>query len=73
MASVTVIGCVQADVLTSPVTDLPSPGGTLLTDRVSVRVGGAGALGRSLGGAGAGILTLRSRLLRRSGVVGPAG
>ena len=43
MASVTVIGCVQADVLTSPVTDLPPSGGTLLTDRVSVRVGGAGA------------------------------
>ncbi|MGN6170419.1 MAG: carbohydrate kinase family protein [Solirubrobacteraceae bacterium] len=43
MASVTVIGCVQADVLTSPVTDLPPAGGTLLTDRVSVRVGGAGA------------------------------
>jgi len=43
VASVTVIGCVQADVLTSPVTDLPPAGGTLLTDRVSVRVGGAGA------------------------------
>src|SRR5436309_5084411 len=43
MASVTVIGCVQADVLTSPVTELPPAGGTLLTDRVSVRVGGAGA------------------------------
>jgi sugar/nucleoside kinase (ribokinase family) len=43
MASVTVIGCVQADVLASPVTELPPAGGTLLTDRASVRVGGAGA------------------------------
>jgi argininosuccinate lyase len=41
--SVTVIGCVQADVVMSPVTDLPSPGGTLLTDQMTVRVGGAGA------------------------------
>jgi len=40
---VTVIGCVQADVVMSPVTDLPSPGGTLLTDQMTVRVGGAGA------------------------------
>jgi sugar/nucleoside kinase (ribokinase family) len=43
MASVTVIGCVQADVLTSPVTELPPAGGTLLTERMSMRVGGAGA------------------------------
>jgi sugar/nucleoside kinase (ribokinase family) len=41
--TVTVIGCVQADVVMSPVTDLPSPGGTLLTDQMTVRVGGAGA------------------------------
>ncbi len=41
--SVTVIGCVQADVVMSPVSDLPSPGGTMLTDRMTVRVGGAGA------------------------------
>jgi argininosuccinate lyase len=41
--TVTVIGCVQADVVMSPVTDLPAPGGTLLTDRMAVRVGGAGA------------------------------
>ena len=27
----------------SPVTDLPSPGGTLLTDEMTIRVGGAGA------------------------------
>ena len=41
--TVTVIGCVQADVVMSPVTDLPAPGGTLLTDQMTVRVGGAGA------------------------------
>ena len=41
--TVTVIGCVQADVVMSPVTDLPSPGGTLLTEQMAVRVGGAGA------------------------------
>ena len=41
--SVTVIGCVQADVVMSPVTDLPSPGGTLLTEQMTIRVGGAGA------------------------------
>ena len=41
--SVTVIGCVQADVVMSPVTDLPSPGGTLLTEQMTVRLGGAGA------------------------------
>ena len=29
--------------MTSPVTDLPAPGGTLLTDRGALRVGGAGA------------------------------
>jgi sugar/nucleoside kinase (ribokinase family) len=43
MASVTVIGCVQADVVMSPVTELPPAGGTLLTDQMSIRVGGAGA------------------------------
>jgi argininosuccinate lyase len=41
--TVTVIGCVQADVVMSPVTDLPSPGGTLLAEQMTVRVGGAGA------------------------------
>lgn len=41
--TVTVIGCVQADVVMSPVTDLPSPGGTLLADEMTIRVGGAGA------------------------------
>jgi sugar/nucleoside kinase (ribokinase family) len=39
----TVIGCVQVDVVMSPVTDLPAPGGTLLTDQMTIRVGGAGA------------------------------
>jgi sugar/nucleoside kinase (ribokinase family) len=43
VATVTVIGCVQADVVMSPVTDLPPAGGTLLTDQMTVRVGGAGA------------------------------
>jgi argininosuccinate lyase len=41
--TVTVIGCVQADVVMSPVTDLPSPGGTSLAEQMTVRVGGAGA------------------------------
>ena len=43
VATVTIIGCVQADVLMSPVTDLPAPGGTLLTEQTAIRVGGAGA------------------------------
>jgi sugar/nucleoside kinase (ribokinase family) len=42
-ATVTIIGGVQADVVMSPVTDLPAPGGTLLTEQMTVRVGGAGA------------------------------
>ncbi len=42
-AELTVIGCVQADVVMSPVTDLPRPGGTLLTEQMTMRVGGAGA------------------------------
>jgi sugar/nucleoside kinase (ribokinase family) len=41
--TVTVVGCVQADVLMSPVTDLPAPGATALTDKMTLRVGGAGA------------------------------
>lgn len=43
LPTVTVIGCVQVDVVMSPVTDLPSPGGTLLTEQMTMRVGGAGA------------------------------
>ncbi len=40
---VTVIGGVQADVVVSPVTELPPPGATRLTEQTSIRVGGAGA------------------------------
>jgi sugar/nucleoside kinase (ribokinase family) len=40
---VTVIGGVQADVVISPVTELPPPGATRLTEQMSMRVGGAGA------------------------------
>jgi sugar/nucleoside kinase (ribokinase family) len=40
---VTVIGCVQADVVVSPVTDLPAPGSAVLVEQANVRVGGAGA------------------------------
>ena len=42
-ATVTVIGCVQADVVMSEVSDLPAPGGTLLAEQMTLRVGGAGA------------------------------
>jgi sugar/nucleoside kinase (ribokinase family) len=41
--TVTVIGGVQADLLMSPVTDLPPSGGSMLTDDMSLRIGGAGA------------------------------
>lgn len=41
--TITVIGCVQADVVMSPVSDLPAPGGTLLSEQMAIRVGGAGA------------------------------
>jgi sugar/nucleoside kinase (ribokinase family) len=34
---------VQADVVLSPVTELPAPGGTLLTEQMTMRVGGAAA------------------------------
>ena len=40
--SLTIIGCVQADVIVRSVTDLPAPGGTMLLDDAVVRVGGAG-------------------------------
>jgi sugar/nucleoside kinase (ribokinase family) len=40
---VTVIGGVQADVVISPVTELPPAGATRLIDQMSIRVGGAGA------------------------------
>jgi argininosuccinate lyase len=42
-AAVTVIGCVQADVLVSPVSELPASGATQLIDEMSLRTGGAGA------------------------------
>ncbi len=41
--TVTVIGCVQVDVVMSPVSELPPAGGTLLADQLNMRVGGAGA------------------------------
>jgi argininosuccinate lyase len=41
--AVTVIGCVQADVLVSPVSELPPAGATMLIDEMSLRTGGAGA------------------------------
>ena len=40
---VTVIGGVQADVVIRPVTELPPPGATRLTEEMNIRVGGAGA------------------------------
>ncbi|MGZ4169067.1 MAG: carbohydrate kinase family protein, partial [Solirubrobacteraceae bacterium] len=42
-AGVTVIGGVQADVVVRPVTELPPPGATRLTEEMNIRVGGAGA------------------------------
>jgi len=43
MDTVTVIGCVQVDLVMTPVPDLPHGGGTLFVDEMSMRVGGAGA------------------------------
>ena len=43
MSETDLIGGVQADVVMSPVTDLPPAGGTLLTEQMTIRVGGAGA------------------------------
>lgn len=40
---ITIIGGVQIDVVTSPVTDLPPGGASLLVDQMSMRLGGAGA------------------------------
>jgi sugar/nucleoside kinase (ribokinase family) len=40
---VTVIGCVQTDLLLAPVDELPSPGGALFVDHFGMRPGGAGA------------------------------
>jgi len=43
MPSVTVIGCVQVDLVLTPVADLPPTGTSLFVDDMSLRVGGAGA------------------------------
>jgi sugar/nucleoside kinase (ribokinase family) len=43
MPSVTVIGCVQVDVLLAPVPELPPAGTSVFVDAMTVRVGGAGA------------------------------
>lgn len=43
MHAVTVIGCVQVDLLLSPVVDLPAAGASAFVDGMSLRVGGAGA------------------------------
>jgi sugar/nucleoside kinase (ribokinase family) len=42
-ASVTVIGCVQVDILVTRVDDLPPPGTARFVEGMSVRAGGAGA------------------------------
>lgn len=42
-SSVTIVGCVQADVILRPVSDLPPAGATSLVQDAAVRVGGAGA------------------------------
>src|SRR4051794_38616189 len=43
MASVTVIGCVQVDLVLTPVNELPEAGASAFVDDMSLRVGGAGA------------------------------
>jgi sugar/nucleoside kinase (ribokinase family) len=43
MHAVTVIGCVQVDLLLSPVRELPAAGASAFVDGMSLRVGGAGA------------------------------
>jgi sugar/nucleoside kinase (ribokinase family) len=43
MPSVTVIGCVQVDLVLTPVSDLPRAGTSAFVDDMSLRVGGAGA------------------------------
>jgi sugar/nucleoside kinase (ribokinase family) len=43
VASVTVIGCVQVDLLITPIDDLPAPGTARFVDAMSLRAGGAGA------------------------------
>jgi len=41
--SVSVIGCVQMDLIMTPVTELPPPGATRFVDALGLRPGGAGA------------------------------
>jgi sugar/nucleoside kinase (ribokinase family) len=43
MSTVTVIGCVQVDLLLAPVFDVPLPGMSTFVDEMNLRVGGAGA------------------------------
>jgi argininosuccinate lyase len=43
MSGVSVIGNVNADIVTRSVTDLPPPGGDLIVDTIELRVGGAAA------------------------------
>jgi sugar/nucleoside kinase (ribokinase family) len=43
MPSVTVIGCVQVDLVLTPVAELPPAGTSVFVDDMSLRVGGAGA------------------------------
>jgi sugar/nucleoside kinase (ribokinase family) len=43
MPSVTVIGCVQVDLVLTPVSELPRAGTSAFVDDMSLRVGGAGA------------------------------
>ncbi len=42
-STVTVIGCVQVDLLLAPVLDVPPPGTAAFVDHMNLRVGGAGA------------------------------
>ncbi|MGO9972509.1 MAG: hypothetical protein ACLPZR_23770 [Solirubrobacteraceae bacterium] len=43
MATVTVVGCVQVDLVITPVVELPPSGGTLPLNDMGIRLGGAGA------------------------------
>jgi sugar/nucleoside kinase (ribokinase family) len=43
VSTVTVIGCVQVDLLLAPVLDVPLPGTAAFVDHMNLRVGGAGA------------------------------
>jgi sugar/nucleoside kinase (ribokinase family) len=43
LTPVTVIGCVNVDVLLAPLVDIPRPGTAAFVDRMDLRVGGAGA------------------------------